>query len=213
MIRRVLIVGASRGIGKALLEFLSAQGHVVFGASRSMGGWDVQTPSTAKGLVAYARASMQGLDAVVMCAGVYDHAVATTVFTNVVGSYTVSMAACQSMESGGSVVLLAGGGVGGPNVGKDCPPLYAATKAAVVQLAECLAQRYPNVRINAVAPGAVDTGLTEHGGDSPDKAVRFIAWLLEQPHITGRLLSAKWDTPEMWANPSPELGKLRRVVG
>ncbi len=208
---RVLVIGASRGIGKALYEYLPDQGHTALGVSRAMGGWDVQVPGKAQELMQFARAQMQGLDAVVHCAGVYDEAEPTVVFSNVLGAYYVAEAACREMATG-SLVLLGGAGVGGPNAGKNCPVLYAGTKAAVVQMAECFANRYPALCINTVAPGAVDTGLTDHGGESPDKAVRFIAWLLEQTHLTGRLLSAKWDTPEMWARPSQELGKLRRVT-
>ena len=214
----VVIVGGSRGIGRAIGDRLRARGDFVVCASRSEPhDWriDVRRGDRAdvrEMLVRVNAARGAPIDAVICCAGAYDATDADVVLTNVLGTWSVASEACLHMQLGGSVVLFSGGGVGGHAAGKGCPTLYAATKAAVVQMVEGLASSYPDVRINAVAPGPVDTGLTDHGGESPDKTVAFVEWLLDQRHISGRLLSVKWDTPEIWAHPIPEFGKLRRVT-
>lgn len=211
---KVLIAGASRGIGGALATRLKQSGHSVFGASRS-NGWDISNRTSARWLVRTAYKDMRGLDAMVNCAGLYDDPAVDVIGTNLLGCYFLTYAACEQMsgEMLGNVVLLSGAGVGGPDAGKDVPIIYAATKAAVVQMTESFARLYPDLRINAVAPGPVDTGLTDHGGDSPERAVNFIEWLLEADHrLTGRLLSAKWDTFGVLKDPGPDFGKLRRVT-
>jgi NAD(P)-dependent dehydrogenase (short-subunit alcohol dehydrogenase family) len=209
---RIVIVGGSRGIGKALADHLRKKGHDVIVVARSSPRdryLDIRL------LVAPAvlEEIFRDANAVICCAALYDAPAADVVLTNVLGTWHVAKSACLTLEPGGSVILFAGGGVGGPNPGRDCPALYAATKAAVVQMAECLANDYPTVRINAIAPGMVDTGLTPHGGDTPEATVKFVEWLLDQQHISGRLLSVKWDMRGEWDAGSfgNDKGKLRRV--
>ena len=122
----------------------------------------------------------------------------------------------------GAVVLFSGGGATSPFPNFDA---YAATKAAIVRLAENLAVELTpdGVRVNCVAPGFVATPIhratleagaelagtdfyertrqvLETGGDSPDLAANLTAFLLsyEAEGITGRLISARWDP---WEEP------------
>ena len=123
----------------------------------------------------------------------------------------------------GAVVLFSGGGATSPFPNFDA---YAATKAAIVRLAENLAVELAadGVRLNCVAPGFVasaihratlDAGaqlagkdfyertrrVLEAGGDSPELAANLAAFLLspEAEGITGRLISARWDP---WEEPA-----------
>ena len=96
---------------------------------------------------------------------------------------------------------------------------YATSKAAVVRLTETVAEevREFNIRVNAIAPGAVNTHLLdqvlaageragkeflakskvqkEKGGTPPEKAAELAVFLAspEAEGITGRLISAVWD--------------------
>jgi NAD(P)-dependent dehydrogenase (short-subunit alcohol dehydrogenase family) len=221
-----LVVGASRGIGLAVADHFKRKGDDVVTCARSGAvsfHCDVAN-SDANWIVHHTIMSRGTPDRVIHCAGLYDKDPRDVVLVNVWGAYAVAKAACEAMRvRGGSVVLFSGGGVGGPQPGKDAPSLYVATKAAVVQLVECLAREFPNVRVNAVAPGPVDTGLTDHGGDGVEKTVAFIDWLCDSVGVSGRLLSVTRDKPEMWQVRLPDAeggertlssdaGRLRRVL-
>lgn len=122
---------------------------------------------------------------------------------------------------GGRIVNLAGGGVGGPGVARRLGA-YTSSKAGVMALTETVAAELESsgIQVNAIAPGAVATGfmdpLIEAGPgkagqdlyertlrqrNSPDDLARFGALLLHlsQPGaggLTGRILSARWDSLE-----------------
>jgi 3-oxoacyl-[acyl-carrier protein] reductase len=143
-----------------------------------------------------------------------------TVEVNLLGTVYASRAVLPLFrdQRWGRIVNLAGAGIGGPSI----PPrisAYAASKAAVVQFTESLAKEVApwNVQVNAIAPGAVTTAITEaviaagseragrefyersvrqkeQGGDAPELAARLAVHLAsDECKLTGKLLSAKWD--------------------
>lgn len=83
---------------------------------------------------------------------------------NIVGAFNVLSAAARHVEDGGTVIALTTSLVrhAVPGVGP-----YSATKAAVESLVRSLAKELSprNVRVNAVAPGPVDTDLFRSGKD------------------------------------------------
>jgi NAD(P)-dependent dehydrogenase (short-subunit alcohol dehydrogenase family) len=124
----------------------------------------------------------------------------------------------------GKIVQLSGGGATGP-----LPRIsaYAASKAAVVRLAETLAEevRADGIDVNAIAPGALNTRLLdevlaggpglvgqafyeravkqkEQGGTPPERAANLAVFLASAASdgITGKLLSAVWDPWETLAD-------------
>jgi NAD(P)-dependent dehydrogenase (short-subunit alcohol dehydrogenase family) len=142
----------------------------------------------------------------------------------------------------GTIINVAGAGVGGPAVAPRVSA-YASSKAAIVQFTEALAREVQadGVHVNAVSPGAVVTEMTAaviaagadkvgaelhqrtleqraSGGESPELAARLVVWLASRGSEgpTGKLLSAKWDKLEAIdadaANRS-SLYALRRIDG
>jgi NAD(P)-dependent dehydrogenase (short-subunit alcohol dehydrogenase family) len=129
----------------------------------------------------------------------------------------------------GKIVTLSGGGATTPFPFMSA---YAASKAALVRLAETLAVELKpfSIDVNAVAPGAMNTRMMEEalaagpekvgaayyekvlrqkqeGGVPPEKAAGLCAFLAsaESDGITGRLISAQWDPWETLADRREEL--------
>ena len=244
----VVVTGSSSGIGRALVEHLLSREHQVWGLARSdqqdfvathrgqfratrcdVSKWE-QVEAAAKA-IAVEWASIDGL---VTCAGVQGavgRALAAkpaqwseTIRANLDGTYYAVRALdglLAAAERRAKVVCFSGGGATKPRPRFSA---YGAAKTAVVRLVETIAEeeRGRPYDINAVAPGAINTRLTEEvialgpdvvgeaefaaaqkqkatGGASMAKALGLVEWLLSPASdgITGRLLSAPWDP---WQN-------------
>jgi NAD(P)-dependent dehydrogenase (short-subunit alcohol dehydrogenase family) len=181
--RTAWVTGASRGLGAHFARLLAARGARVIAAARdaaalaelvdgirASGGraearaLDVRDPASANVL-------FDGLpvDIVVNNAGVADTRAATEVTeddwqrvldTNLSGAFRVASAAARAMDAarGGAIVNIAS--VLAFRVAKRVPA-YVAAKAALVRLTEALALEWAprNIRVNALAPGYVETDL------------------------------------------------------
>lgn len=240
----LVITGTSSGIGRALAERRLAAGDHVWGLARSgqaelaakypgrfhAARCDVAQWDQVRAAAAATAAAWPGVDALVTCAavqGALGPALAVdpagwsaTVRTNLDGTYYAIRAFYELLTRAprrSKIVCLSGGG------GTKARPnfsAYAAAKTGVIRLVETLAGelRGAPVDINAVAPGAVTTRMTEEvlragaavagaeeylaarqlvetGGDALAKALGLIDWLLSPASdgISGRLLSAPWD--------------------
>jgi NAD(P)-dependent dehydrogenase (short-subunit alcohol dehydrogenase family) len=91
-------------------------------------------------------------------AEVFDENVAV----NIRGVFLTAQRAARLMRAGGSIVMI-GSSSGIVVDGKDPSPTYNATKAAVHMFARSLAVELAphGIRVNAVAPGWVSTGMTD----------------------------------------------------
>ncbi len=128
-------------------------------------------------------------------------------------------------NGGGKIINLAGAGVGSPHAHPRFSGYYTS-KSAIVGFTETMAEelKEDNIQVNAIAPGAIASELqfdllkmdkTLVGenmyktaeqlleqNDIPIKsAAKLAAFLASEKanHITGRLLSSKWDSIEQLA--------------
>ena len=219
-----IVTGASRGIGKYLADRLETD------------GWDVERWSRSTGVDVTVRASIPiatiPVHALVHCSAILGEReeiasnlppLSEVVRVNIIGTMQVMarVAPVMQRQRSGSVVLFSGGGA---CCGLPRFAAYAASKAAVVRLAETYAMELAafNVRVNAVAPGWQDTDMgrqfKDMGGEVRTEGTlpevwELVRWLLsdESAHVTGRLVHIR-DDYRNWPNPLPEdWAKLRRV--
>lgn len=180
--RRLVVVGATGGIGFATAEALLAGGAAVLGTGRSQRGLEqlAQTGVTAHPLdlrdsdgaerlaERVAEEFGGGLDGLAVASGGYGpigrsrdvdlQTLSQSLHENLITSLALLQALAPLLDAGysPSVVLLAGGGATGPMPNYTA---YALAKVAVVRLVENVALEEPGWRINAVAPGFVATAI------------------------------------------------------
>ncbi len=190
--KRVLVTGASIGIGAATARLLVSLGARVallarrpeplaalqaeLGAATIAVAADVSDPAAVRTAVDRAEEFLGGFDVVVNNAGIC-HPLALedldatawneTIAVNLSGSYYVARETGLRMRAagGGSIVNL---GSELSVVGFPLYVAYCASKAGVIGLTKALAvELAPSVRVNAVCPGPVDTPMLD---------AEFVTW-------------------------------------
>ncbi|MBF0288343.1 MAG: SDR family oxidoreductase [SAR324 cluster bacterium] len=266
---QIVISGASLGIGEYLTKSLVGEGHQVWGLARSaaplkalkkeLGGPFFYSPCNVSSYeqLSKARAAIaeewQTIDAIICCAGIqgamgdamkndpaeWSH----TVRVNLDGTYYTIHALYGLLGTTSSrkkVVCFSGGGATSPRTNFSA---YAVSKTGVVRLVENLAVEWKgqNIDINAIAPGAINTRMTEQviargpeiigeeyhkavqqkesGGGSLEKVLQTVRYFLssESDGISGKLISAVWDSWHEFESRQQDIQNsdiytLRRIV-
>lgn len=265
--KNVLITGAGRGVGKRLALGFAQAGSRVGLLARSPAELDLakleieQAGGNALRLRADVR-DLEGLsaavdrmrvvfgsvDVLVTAAGIQGpvgpllstkpKAWSETIETNLIGIVNSCRAVLPSMveRRSGKIIMIAGGGSS-----KERPNFtaYAASKAAVVRFAECLAAEVldDNVQVNSMSPGGAYTHMTDEilhageeragsreiadaeqvrltGGVAAEKQIQLALFLASERsnHVTGKLIHVNDDWKRFEReNMKAELFTLRRV--
>jgi NAD(P)-dependent dehydrogenase (short-subunit alcohol dehydrogenase family) len=199
--RRILVVGASSGIGRAIGLLSATLGaDVAFAARRTdrieqavavAGGnslalaCDVRRPEECQQVTDRAAAVLGGLDAVVYAPGLsalsrFEEAGPelwrTLVETNIIGAAMVARAALPHLHASRGRLLF----LGSSSVGRPYPGLvpYATTKAALHELARGLRGEYPWLRVTTFIVGPTLTDFAD-GWDPDLAAAMFARWASE----------------------------------
>lgn len=226
----VVLIGAGGGVGTALATRLAASGARLYLAGRNAdhlaevanttGGTavacDARDLDAVAALVARAHDETGRLDGAVNLAGSLllkpAHLTSLeeweqTLHTNMTTAFALVRAAVPKMTTGGSIVLMS---TAAARTGIANHEAIAAAKAGVTGLALSAAATYGprGIRVNVVAPGLVETPLTERivaneasrkASQSmhalgrlgqPEDIASAIAWLLspEQGWVTGQVI-------------------------
>ncbi len=195
-----IVTGAGRGIGEAIAIRFAAEGARVVLAARtaseletvasrikSAGGAAVVVPTDVVDAIQIARlvdttiTRFGVIDILAHAAGVYGpigpswevdaQKWLASVNVNLFGTFLICQAVIPHMirARAGNIIMFSGGGATAPLPRFSA---YAVSKAAVVRLTETLAEELKefNIRVNAIAPGAVDTKLQDEVLAAGEKA-------------------------------------------
>jgi NAD(P)-dependent dehydrogenase (short-subunit alcohol dehydrogenase family) len=189
-----IVTGASSGIGAAIARAMAMAGASVVAVGRSTdrlqevvddihaGGGvahqvavDLTDEDAPDRIVATAVESFGGVDCLVHCAGVLETgpsddslaALDRQWATNVRAPVALTVAAlCELRRRRGNVIFLSS--ISG-KVGFAGGAAYCATKGAIEMFTKALAvEEAPAVRVNAIAPGNVETAMNAHLMADPD---------------------------------------------
>ncbi len=228
--RVVLVTGSTSGIGEATALRFAARGDtVVFNSAHSAEAGERLAKSTAGAHYVQADISVDGdrtrlieevlsrcgrLDVLVNNAGTTRliahrdlEAASVDVWreifeVNVFGTWGLSVAAMEALRAARGSIVNVSSVAGVRPTGSSIP--YAASKAAVNHLTALLAKVVgPDVRVNAVAPGLVDTPWTKDWDTvrgfvqavaplkrsaTPDDVADVIVLLASTPYVTGQVV-------------------------
>lgn len=251
--RTALVTGGGRGIGEAISLAFASEGADVFVVSRTeaelsrvaercralgprclVGVGDVSIRADVARLVHAALAQLGHIDVLVNAAGVYGPIGPVTdidlsewvraLHVNLLGTLYMCHDVIPSMQRqrSGSIINFSGGGATAPLPRFSA---YGVSKAAVVRLTETLAEEVAgdNIRVNAIAPGVIDTKLQDDvlragaragdlhqrisalresgaGGTLVDLPADLAVFLASDASVglTGRLISAPHDPWRDW---------------
>jgi NAD(P)-dependent dehydrogenase (short-subunit alcohol dehydrogenase family) len=226
--KTVIVTGASQGIGAGLVKAFLGRGYNVVATSRritksdafeasdklALVNGDIGEPATAAKIAEAANTKFGSIDALVNNAGIFfskpfiDYTIddlRALMSVNIEGFLFVTQLAIRQMlaqKTGGSIVNITTALVDHPIAGISCS-VPMITKGGLEAVTRSLAMEYAKqgIRVNAVAPGQVDTPM--HANDSKDflKALQplgkisdvkdivdAIVYLTEASQVTGEVL-------------------------
>lgn len=221
----ILITGGSRGIGAAAVRLFRARGERVWflyeksheaalALAQETGAAAICCDVADEQAVLAAFSQLPALDALICNAGIAHYGLISEITpdewrrifaVNVDGIFHCVRAALPGMlrKQAGAIVTVSS--MWG-QVGASCEAAYSATKGAILALTKALAQELgpSGIRVNAVAPGVIQTDMCAHVDPSvmeglrqqtpierlgtPEDIARAMVYLADAEFVTGQVL-------------------------
>jgi len=224
--RKIVVTGAASGIGRTTATLFAAEGAQVTLFDRNADavrkaadeisakycGVDITNEADVARAVEKAASDMGGIDGLVNAAGIMNKGLATEVTAdewrrvievNLTGTYIVVRSCIPFMQQHNHATIVNIASAQGLLPNAPGHTAYAASKGGVINLTRALAAELaPNVRVNSVAPGMVDTpmadGYRANVGNyalkrlaTPEEIARALLFLTssESSYVTGAALA------------------------
>ena len=171
-----IVTGAASGIGKASAALFRAEGATVIAADRAAGegvlAADAGSEDDVRALVERAVSEHGRLDIFFANAGISGGVASIFEQTpedwqeilrvNLIGPWLAIKHAAPAMKEQGAGSIICTASVAGLRAGAG-GPAYSASKAGVIRLVQVAATQLAgaNVRVNAICPGLIETGMTK----------------------------------------------------
>lgn len=228
--KTVLVTGASRGIGRCMAINLSKNGYTVianFNKSEEQAlelkkeynidifKADVTKRDEVNKMVKYCLDKYGKIDVLINNAGISQIKLFTEITdedweniinTNLTSVFIVSQEVTKNMIQSKSGCIINISSMWG-EVGASCETHYSASKAGVNGLTKAMAKELglSNIRVNAIAPGVIDTDMNKNLSDEtinmlkeeiplnkigkPEDIYKCVEWLIEDNYTTGQIIS------------------------
>ncbi len=231
MLRVALVTGGVRGLGREISLALASEGYVVavnYFKSReepeelkkSLGGnavtlqADVGDREAVNRMVSEIHRNWGRMDVLVNNAGVISDALLVrlgeedwdrVIDANLTGCFNTIKTVASLMKDGGGGHIINVSSISGVR-GKEGQAAYSASKAALLGLTVSAARELAehNIRVNAVLPGYMATGMGRKAGKAmkaakeksllgrlsdPKEVAEFVVWLAETKTVTGQVFT------------------------
>lgn len=234
MSRVILVTGASRGIGNNIAKTLAHENVVIANYNKSKNEAvklkedlkkeninielikaDVSNRNEVKAMIQQILEKYGKIDVLINNAGISQYKLFTEITdeewdniinVNLKSNFIVTQEVVKNMISRKSGLIINISSIWGVT-GAAMEVAYSTSKAGIIGLTKSLAKELgpSNIRVNAIAPGMIDTSMNSKFSDEeindikeeiplekigkPEEITKCIKWLLEDTYTTGQIIS------------------------